>query len=40
MGHSQILHKDAKNWDLSDEEIAGLEIGPQIPVIDSSDLSE
>jgi len=40
MGHSQILHENAKNWDLSDEEIAGLEIGPQIPVIDSSDLSE
>ncbi|MDP7659139.1 MAG: ZPR1 zinc finger domain-containing protein [Candidatus Thalassarchaeaceae archaeon] len=40
MGHSQILHKDAKNWDLSDEEIASLETGPQIPVIDTSDLTE
>ena len=40
MGHSQILHENAKNWDLSDEEISSLEVGPQIPVIDSSDLTE
>jgi len=40
MGHSQILHENAKNWDLSDEEISSLEVGPQIPIMDSSDLTE
>ena len=38
MGHSQILHEEARSWELDSEEIASLAPGPQIPVIDSSDL--
>jgi len=40
MGHSQILHKEATSTELSEEEVAALATGPQIPVFDSSDLSE
>lgn len=40
MGHSQILHSEAASTELSDEEVAALATGPQVPVFDSSDLSE
>lgn len=40
MGHSQILHADATSKELSEEEVAALATGPQVPVFDSSDLSE
>ena len=33
MGHSQILHKDAKSRDLDEVEIAELPTGPSIPVL-------
>ncbi len=39
-GHSQILHKSAISTELSEEEIASLAIGPQIPVFDSDDLAK
>jgi C4-type Zn-finger protein len=34
MGHSQILHEDAKSRDLYEIEIAELPTGPSIPVFD------
>ena len=36
-GHSQILHESATSTDLSEEEIAALATGPQIPIFNSSD---
>ena len=39
-GHSQILHKSATSTDLSEEEIAALATGPQIPIFNSSDIEE
>ena len=38
-GHSQILHKSATSTELTEEEIATLAIGPQIPIFDSDDLA-
>ncbi|MCH2645598.1 MAG: ZPR1 zinc finger domain-containing protein [Candidatus Thalassarchaeum sp.] len=38
-GHSQILHEAATSTELSEEEIATLAIGPQIPIFDSEDLA-
>tara|TARA_Y100000739_G_scaffold55671_1_gene45378 strand:+ start:3458 stop:4069 length:612 start_codon:yes stop_codon:yes gene_type:complete len=39
-GHSQILHESATSTDLSEEEIAALATGPQIPIFNSSDFEE
>ncbi len=39
-GHSQILHESAISSELSKEEITTLAIGPQIPIMDSSDFSD
>jgi zinc finger protein len=39
-GHSQILHESATSTELSEEEIAALATGPQIPIFDSSDFEE
>ena len=39
-GHSQILHESATSTDLSEEEIAALATGPQIPIFNSSDIEE
>ena len=39
-GHSQILHESATSTELSEEEIAALAIGPQIPIFDSSEFEE
>ncbi|MCS5531915.1 MAG: ZPR1 zinc finger domain-containing protein [Candidatus Poseidoniales archaeon] len=39
-GHSQILHESATSSELSEEEIAALAIGPQIPIFDSSDFGD
>jgi zinc finger protein len=39
-GHSQILHESATSRELSEEEIAALATGPQIPIFDSSDFEE
>ena len=39
-GHSQILHQSATSTELSEEEIAALATGPQIPIFDSSDFEE
>lgn len=39
-GHSQILHESATSADLSEEEIAALAKGPQIPIFNSSDFEE
>ena len=38
MGHSQILHPDAKCRDLTDEELENLEVGPSIPIFSPSDV--
>jgi len=40
MGHSQILHQAATSAELSEEEVAVLVVGPQVPVFDSSEFSE
>ena len=32
-GHSMILCDEAKDWDLSEEEVASLPMGPDIPAI-------
>ena len=34
MGRSQIIHEHAKSRDLTDEEIASLDSGPNVPIID------
>ena len=39
-GHSQILHDSATSTELSEEEIAALATGPQIPIFESSDFEE
>ena len=39
-GHSQILHHDAKNRELSENELRELPIGPESPVFNSEELSE
>ena len=39
-GHSQILHESATSKELSEEEIAALATGPQIPIFDSSEFEE
>ena len=39
-GHSQILHESATSTELSEEEIAALATGPQIPIFDSSEFEE
>ena len=39
-GHSQILHESATSTELSEEEIAALATGPQIPILDSSEFEE
>tara|TARA_B100001996_G_scaffold102076_1_gene76587 strand:+ start:1639 stop:2235 length:597 start_codon:yes stop_codon:yes gene_type:complete len=38
MGHSQILHEEAKSRDLTDEELSKLEVGPILPVFNSEDI--
>mgnify|MGYP001437389173 FL=1 len=38
MGHSQILHGDAKSRDLTDEELENLEVGPSIPIFSADDV--
>ena len=38
MGHSQILHEDAKPRDLTEDELSKLQTGPSIPVFDTEDL--
>jgi len=39
-GHSQILHEKATSTELSEEEIAALATGPQIPIFNSSEFEE
>tara|TARA_B100001142_G_scaffold226926_1_gene225039 strand:+ start:142 stop:735 length:594 start_codon:yes stop_codon:yes gene_type:complete len=38
MGHSQILHGEAKSRDLTDEELENLEVGPSIPIFSADDV--
>ena len=39
LGHSQILHSDAISRELSEVEVSSLDLGPIVPVFDSSELA-
>jgi zinc finger protein len=39
-GHSKILHADATQRELTDDEVAELATGPSVPVIDAADLED
>ena len=39
-GHSKILHADATQRELTEDEVAELATGPAIPIIDASDLDD
>ncbi len=37
MGHSQILHDDANQRELTEDELSELQTGPPVPVYDADD---